>query len=393
MSGISFIGSNIAIGGVDTSVVATTLKKAGIGDREVAEIIGWWYVGATGGERPPRFEFATDVEDVDADCAVDYVATFEHDPWVDGEDRVQAGTTAEELGFNARFDAIANEFRSIQEQFRRLGSCVTDLRGDLAGVVRELEQKITDLDRKIADRPSRPQPTRPGGILGTINIGGKDAFLTQIGDQFQVIEFKGDLLGGTKPGTGTGTGIGGPKFDPKVIGTKEVVDVVGGLKRFAVQPQVLTMFGGGPKTVTDLRRSFGDAEILTGVRLGDVVASLPADLTLESPEAMVEAATAALAGELPEEKLGQVKERVLTEASRELSGEAIGEAEVTAIGATAAVAEGLRAGGVSNVAELANLSSTDLNARLAASGIELAPEVANDLVARARIGAVLARHR
>ena len=164
---ISYVDDDLLINGTSTQSVVKVLKQSGMTAAGIAEIVGYWHIGATGNSRPPAFDFTTDVQSSDPTVVITYQRTFAHQDWVDGEDRVQAAATPEELGFNARFHAIENEFDAIRAQFVRLSAVMIDLRGDLSGVVRELESKITALQNELYDlRQDKPRTFTPKNDFG-----------------------------------------------------------------------------------------------------------------------------------------------------------------------------------------------------------------------------------
>ena len=89
-------------------------------------------------------------------------------------------------------------------------------------------------------------------MLGTIKVGEKNAYLAQIGDDFQLIEFAGATIGGTS------------KIDPKInpagytyrsglVTADEVIDVVGDLEDFVTIPEIRAIVERPGATVADVR--------------------------------------------------------------------------------------------------------------------------------------------
>jgi hypothetical protein len=102
---------------------------------------------------PQGFTFVTAINPSAPECAAGYVRTFVHPDFVDGLTVVQAGTTPEELGFNARFHGIEAEFDALAVDVYRLSNCLAELRDEVFGMARELEVKITEIDAALKAKP------------------------------------------------------------------------------------------------------------------------------------------------------------------------------------------------------------------------------------------------
>ncbi|AEH10753.1 MULTISPECIES: hypothetical protein [Protofrankia] len=395
---ISFLDRDILVNGVSTQQVAGTLKSAGLAESKIGEILGWWIVGATGNSRPAPFDFATDVQTVDPDTVVTYTRTFAHTDWVDGEDRVQASATPEELGFNARFHAIENEFDAVHDQFVRLAAAVRELRSDLVGVVHELESKITALQNDLFDLRSQtaPRPQAPGnlGVLGTVKIADRTAFIAQTGNDFQLVEFAGTTLGEAvkiKPQIGN-TGI---VFRPQDARPDEVVRTVAGLEDLMTVPTVREVVERPGATVADLRAVVGGAVLSNGVTAASVLAALPADQQLGGVASTVQLVTGDVVSRLPRETatavLGQV---VVDPAVANTPAGDLGTASGAVVGLGSGIVGALAGAGVdTTVAGLARLGTTDIARQLATTGVAVNNDALRDAVARSRIVAAFGAPR
>lgn len=397
MATFEFVGKDVLIDGVSTSQVAQTLKSAGIRERSIGEILGHWYWGATGTTKPAPFDFATDVQDHDPACEITYERTFEHVDWVDGEDRVQASATPEELGFNARFHAIENELDAIAEQFRGVGRCARDIRADLVGVVRELESKITALQNELHELREAGKQTRPGpgmGVIGSVKVGDKEAFITSVGNDFRLVEFAGDIIGTkvdprVKPGL-----VVEEVYDPRTVRPEDLVGLYEGLEEVVLLPEVRDLVErGGGATIGELRRLAGGTTLPGGgPTLASVIADMPADTQLEGVAGTIDAITGHVAAGLPEETAKAALATVLVEDSlRGASAEDLGGAKATSVGVTVATAAVLAAAGMQDtIAGLAGTTSVALLDKVTAAGGQVSVTEARGAVARARLAAKVA---
>lgn len=365
------------LNGTSSTLVAKTLQGAGLKDSIVAEIIGGWFVGVTGAAQPAPFDFATDVQATDANCAVTYSRGFAHVDWIDGESRVQAGMTPEELGFNARFHALENEFDAIEQQFGKLGSCVAEIRSDLVGVAKELEAKITTLQNQIHALQQTKKADQKPSILGTAKVMDKDVLITQFADEFKFVDFAAKPLGGILPPR---PGV----FDPEGWEPDKFVDFTDGLHRTFTLPEVEVLFAAGqPVTVGELRTSPSTATLIlpTGEPLGAVLAGLPADEAFESPTEAVASLLEHTVADLPEANAGTVRTAVVTGDAADLTGTALLDADVTGLGLDETTTTALRDAGLDTVGLLAVADPLAVATALSGGGVD--PGLASSVVARA----------
>jgi hypothetical protein len=154
MSPIDFSGDEIIVGGVPGRQLISGLRTAGLSDEAIgstlAQLIGpaQALLPAAAITSPP-FTFQTQIAQTASDCIPTYQRAFVHPDFFDGLTVVQAGTTPEELGFNARFHAIEAEFDAVALDLYKSGNCLAELRRELFGLARELEVKITQIDELL----------------------------------------------------------------------------------------------------------------------------------------------------------------------------------------------------------------------------------------------------
>jgi hypothetical protein len=367
------------LNGTSSTLVAKTLQGAGLSDAIVAEIVGGWFVGVTGEAQPVPFGFSTDVQTVDPNCAVTYSRDFAHVDWIDGESRVQAGMTPEELGINARFHALENEFDAIADQFATLGSCVVEIRSDLVGVVNELEAKITTLQNQI-HALQQAKPSEKPTILGTATVADKEVFVTQFQDQFKFVDFASSALGRSGDGLVRPTG-----FTPETWQPDDFVTFADGLRRTFALPEVEELLAGRPVTVGALRTSpvTSTLTLPTGEALGALLATLPADATFESPAEVVASVLERTVSELPREKVGTVRTEIVTGEAAERTGSALLNSSVVSLGFDETTAKSLSEAGFGTVGRLAGADPRAVADALAKVGAD--PRAAGRFVARAAV--------
>jgi hypothetical protein len=395
MATFDFVDNDILIDGISSATVARTLQEAGIAKTKIGEILGFWYVGATGKTQPPPFGFETDVQTHDPNCEITYERTFTHVDWVDGEDRVQASATPEELGFNARFHAIENEFDAIADQFRRLGHCALELRADLVGVVREIESKLTALQNDIFDLRKDALPEKPLGsglgILGAVKVGEKDAFITSFDNDFKLVEFAGSTLAETRRVDALEIGRG-VVYDARTVRPGELVEIVAGLEDAMSVPAIRSLLERPDgATVAEVRAHAGGLTLPNGVTLASVMATMPADTTLTGVVGAVDTITAHLVSTLPTETLTTARDQVIIEPRlRTERLTSFRSATATGVGVDATTVETLAGAGVdTTIGALARTTTAELARAVAASGVEVRTGSLRTAVARARVASAI----
>jgi hypothetical protein len=382
MSMIDITDGQFIINGTSSTVVAKSLKTAGLADSVIAEIVGGWFVGVTGATTPTAFRFTTDVEDVDAACTVDYERSFAHTDWIDGESRVQAGMTPEELGFNARFHAIENEFDAIEEQFGSLGTCVANLRSDLAGIVGELEAKLTAMQNQIHALQQAGKTDTGPTILGTATIGGKDAFVTKFGDDFRFVEFQ------TNPIVTTNPRPGGKLFVPdEYIEIERMSELILETEKLLGGPEFEELFERNePVTIGELRRTASDVVLPSGVVLGAVMADLPADTTFGSAGEAVAEIVGGLVGALPKDGVAELRREVLTADATTRTGGALLNSGISAVVTDAEVADAVGSVGFNTVGKLSTAGAATVVTAVRNAGLDVNEAAVERAVAKAVIG-------
>lgn len=392
--GISYMNNDILVNGTSTAYVAGVLHKAGMHDALIGGIIGNWVIGATGNATPPAFDFVTDVQASDAHAVITYERRFEHEDWIDGEDRVQASTTAEEMGFNARFHAIEAEFDAIRAQFLRLQTVVIDLRADLSGIVRELESKITALERGLHElRAERAKEAGPA-ILGTIKVKDQLAYMVKTGDDVQLLEYSAASLGATVKQPQGGIRLDA-RYSAETVRPDELVDIVASLEELTSAPVVLEMLERGDATVGELLSLGGTTVLSSGVSLASVLAGIPPDTVLKGQAGAVAAIAEQLVAGLPPEQRTKVMEGVVSDVDvRGATATSVARAPAEAVGLSTVIVGALEGAGLeATVGGLAKSTTAEIAGKLAEAGTAVDVGALSSAVARGRLAGALARLR
>jgi hypothetical protein len=366
---ISISENDILVNGVSTTAIAGALKTAGIAEANVAELLGYFYLGAVGRTPPTPFTFTTQLAAEAPECLPTYARQFAHTDWIDGESRVQAGMTPEELGFNGRFHAIENELDRVAADLHTLGGCQATLRGLLSQILKQLESKITDLQNQIFALKQVPAPTVTAplaappaiGFVGRTRVGTEDMLILKDGNDFRLVKLNEAVL------------PGGP--GPQVAGQPAVIaDVLGKFSTAVVaNPEIAAQLAAGT-TVSGLIQQFGDIAIDTGpqgdIKMKDVLQGLPQEATFADTGALINAVVEHGVSQLDAAKASLVRESLLTDEAKERSGAALLNSGLTVLrGIDTATASTLGNAGFNTVTKLASASVAEVTSALAQAGV------------------------
>lgn len=208
-------------------------------------------------------------------CQSTFTPRFEHRPWVDGEDVVQAGETpGGDVGFNRRFSNIEFDLRDLAQGLRDAYACLATLRAEVAGLLGELRGEINRINGDIhrLSGGAGPGPLPPpfggpgsvggvfGGALGGIRFLGTGKVLdrdVQLWDTRQGTMMLPQM-----------TTVAAKEVDTRVQRVREL----GGL--LATNAELARRLEAGPITKAQLVEEFGDLRA-GRTTLREIVAILP----------------------------------------------------------------------------------------------------------------------
>jgi hypothetical protein len=174
---------------------------------------------------------------------------FQHHDWVDGEDMVQAGRSADNDGFNYLFHNLEGDLDKVRTDISTLFACLMKQRQQLHDRLAEIQAAITGLGNavfKTSQYISVIDPVRS--------------------KQYQV---------------GPPPAYGDPMNNPHVLNAGNWAAYAAG------NPAVNATFAGGaPVKVQDLITKFGTQPAGGGQTVADVLGILPPDATFTSADAV-----------------------------------------------------------------------------------------------------------
>ena len=80
-----------------------------------------------------------------------FTRTFEHREWVDGQDPVQAGATPDELGMNARLNALERDLDAVNADLVQSFKLISDLRKALAAALGQIQSELNKKTDKVKE--------------------------------------------------------------------------------------------------------------------------------------------------------------------------------------------------------------------------------------------------
>lgn len=233
-----------------------------------------------GGRAQRTFNYTKPLGSTASGCAPTFARTLEHRDWIDGESVVQAEETSLEEGFNLRFHAIEDDLDTLGADVAQAFVCVAELRSSIAGLLQEIRSELNRINRDVhecCNRDKGPGPSVGGGLnvgqfAGVTKLFEKDVMIWQIGQGYTVL--------------------------PMVHLPSENVAEFGGYKRsMEAGAHVLEhretyerVFEANTRpTVSTILETVGDDRLASGMTVREALRSLPGDLRVNSPDALVAA--------------------------------------------------------------------------------------------------------
>lgn len=372
--------------GADPDALVTGLLAKGVSKYDAARLINN-LVAVNLGQAPRHFTFTAPLPaTTPAGCAPTFARTFSHVDWVDGESTVQAGESADDKGFNWRFNAIAADLDSLHADTEHLFQCLSTLRSALVQALQDIAAELNRIDSDIAGLGTRVPPKNQWAnlvdapqFLGVRDLDGSKVTMWKTGQGVVVL-----------PGIDT-------------VGLQDTVTqrvATGGLlaQYAAENPQLGTDLGAG-KTVTDLITNYGSQKLADGRTLGQALSILPPTSTFTDTGSLVTAVNnqeqaflRSTVGSV--DAVGSVIG--VTSAGAPLSSASATSVVAGVVGATqsastvetsgasrAALNAGLTAAGFATVGDFAGKTSAQIVSALGKQGITVTDAQASNIAAQA----------
>jgi hypothetical protein len=144
--------------GTDPEALVSGLMSKGIAKYDALRLINN-LVAVNLGQSPRHFTFSSPLPtSTPAPCAPTFARTFSHQDWVDGESTVQAGESADDKGFNWRFNAITADLDALHRDTQNLFECLSTLRAQLVQALQDVAAELNRIDADLGGLSERVQP-------------------------------------------------------------------------------------------------------------------------------------------------------------------------------------------------------------------------------------------
>jgi hypothetical protein len=329
------------------------------------------------GQSPRHFTFSQPLPTTDpSTCPPTFVRSFSHQDWVDGESVVQASESADDKGFNWRFNALAADLDALHGDTENLYHCLATLRAELVSALQDVAAELSRIDADLAGAVVRLPPETPWRY----NVADAPEFLG-------VRDLDGSKVTMWKTGQGVVVLPGVTTMD--LMDTTNQRLASGGLvSRYAGTDKTFVNDVSKGMTVQTLMDKYGSKPLGDGRTLGQALTILPPTSTYKDPVALVGAINTAEQGYL-RSTLGSI------DAANALTGvtsegqplTTLGAASIAGAvaGAPAGLSLGLAKAGINTVGDMAGLNATQLVEKLGKAGVQVSSAQAAEMTARAQM--------
>ncbi len=362
--------------GLDPAQLVDEIVNKGVSKYDAAKLVNN-LVAINLGQSPRHFVFSQPLPTTDpATCPPSFAQSFSHQDWIDGESVVEAGESADDKGFNWRFNALAADLEALHIDALNMYQCLITLRVELVAALNDVAAELNRIDTDIAGAVVRLPPETPWRndvaygpeFLGIRELDGGKITMWKTPQGVMVL-----------PGVDT-------------VGLKETITQhlgTGGLiSRFASGNVDFARDLGRGMPVKDLAAKYGSLPLGDGRTLSQGLAILPLDATYSTPQSAVDAINTAEQGFI-RSTVGSVDavNAVTGVTSEGVPLATIGTGTIVAAipGATAGLAGGFAKAGLNSVGEVAALDATQLVARLGKQGVKVTQAQAGEMTARAQM--------
>jgi hypothetical protein len=289
------------IAGVTVDQVYQTVRNAGVADADAKLLVSNWIyqhyltLGRT-------FSYATAFPAAAPACVPPpFVRTLVHRDWVDGEDLVQAGESANDEGMNKRFHHVEADLDTLAAQVAKIASCMADMRASLRALLDEIAAELNRVDSDIADLrgPTVVHPLYPNlpaqvgvltaGALAAANQVSNPVPGALAGDP--AVKFLGTTTYQQRAVSLFNTSQGIVMLPTVDASTPTSIDVrtagVGALAQAMSDNAAMKAATAGAITRQDLVTNFGNVLLSNGQTVAQAVAILPQDAQYASSDALL----------------------------------------------------------------------------------------------------------
>jgi hypothetical protein len=360
--------------GLDPASLVDQLVTKGLSKYDASRLVNN-LVAVNLGQSPRHFTFSAPLPATDSPtCAPTFARSFEHQDWVDGESVVQAGESADDKGFNWRFNALAADLDALHADTARMFQCLSTLRQALVQALQDVAAELNRLDSDVAGLTTKVPPHTPWNVnvadapqfLGVRELDGNKVTMWKTGGNVMVL-----------PGVDT---VALQDTVSQRLGTGGLVS------RYAVANEQFAHDVGAGMPVKELIAKYGTDPLGDGRTVAQGLAVLPPDATYPNPQAVVDAVNGQEQAFL-RSTVGSV-DAVGAVLGVTSAGVPLAEVSPAGIakniaGTPAELGSALTRAGLVTVNDVAGISADQLVARLGEQGVQITPAQAGELASRA----------
>lgn len=365
------MANSLLINGTSADQVYQTVLKTGASDSDAKLLVSNWIYQSyirTG----RRFSFATAFPaTVPACMPAPFQRAFAHRDWVDGEDLVQAGASANDDGFNARFHRIETDLDALGARISQLADCMADMRSSLRKMLDEVAAELNRIDNDIA--PSRSVVVDPVFTGNLVNVANEPKTRPLQLANDPMYRYLGTTVFQNKQVSmfnSTNGVVILPSVDASVSTPSQQLGAVGAVAQAMQENADLKAAFGKATSKEDLIQRFGNVAISNGQTLGDAVAFLPDGAQYANGQALLEDLSSHTATFL------QCAEGASSQLALSVNAPAaagtLGGADVSGLETlTPQATKALKDAGIATIGQLASADPAKISAALGGGGAKL----------------------
>jgi len=362
--------------GLDPGQMVDEIINKGLSKYDAARLVNN-LVAINLGQSARHFVFSQALPTTDpATCPPSFARSFNHQDWIDGESVVQAGESADDKGFNWRFNALAADLDALHIDALHMYQCLANLRTELVAALNDVAAELNRIDSDIAgavvrlpaENPWKMNVTEAPQFLGVRELDGGKVTMWKTGQGILVL----------------------PTVD--TVNLKDTITQrlgTGGLiSRFTNDnPQFAKDLAHGLPVQT-LVDKYGSLPLGDGRTVAQGLAILPPSSIYSTPQLAVDAINTAEQGYI-RSTIGSIDAvnavTGVTSEGMPLAGVGTGTLVGAIPGAPVGLAGGFTKAGLNNIGDVAALSSKQLVDKLGTLGIKITMGQAGELTTRAQM--------
>jgi hypothetical protein len=360
--------------GFDPGQLVDQIVTKGLPARDAVKLINN-LIAVNLGQSPRHFTFSAPLPTSDTgQCSPTFARTFSHQDWTDGESVVQAGESADDKGFNWRFNAIAADLDALHADTIHLYQCMVVLRTALAEALQDVAAELNRLDADTANATQKLPPEN----TWKIDISNAPQFMgVRTLDEQKVTMWKTDQGVLVLPGVDT---VGLTETVSQRLATGALISRAAG-----DNPDFAKTLAAGT-SVAELVKTFGTVPLGDGRTLAQGLSVLPPNSTFTSVDAAVAAVNTQEQAFLRSTVGAVAAVNALTGVTSE--GAPLATIDLSTVvakvpGAPVGLSAGLAKAGIASITDLVALTPTQLQRQLRTQQVTISQAQASEMITRA----------